>query len=85
MKRFKNKKYTDKLAWYSLKLVCVITSNQWSTLDGGCTDFSRVVKPKIEKMGTLKKNGDPMGTHNLKKVPMGTRVPKWGPTWEQCY
>ena len=42
------------------------------------------VKPELEKMGTLKKNGDPMGTQNLKKVPMGTRVPKWGPTWEQC-
>ena len=26
-----------------------------------------------------------MGTQNLKKVPMGTRVPKWGPTWEQCF
>ena len=25
-----------------------------------------------------------MGTQNLKKVPMETRVPKWGPTWEQC-
>ena len=25
-----------------------------------------------------------MGTQNLTKVPMGTRVPKWGPTWEQC-
>ena len=25
-----------------------------------------------------------MGTQNLKKVPMGTQVPKWGPTWEQC-
>ena len=25
-----------------------------------------------------------MGTQNLKKVPMGTRVPKWGPIWEQC-
>ena len=50
-------------------------------------DFSRVLKPRIEKMGTLKKkwgpNGDPMGTQNLKKVPMGTRVPKWGPMWEQ--
>ena len=32
-------------------------------------------------MGTLTKE---MGTQNLKKVPMGTRVPKWGPTWEQC-
>ena len=27
---------------------------------------------------------DPMGTQRLKKVPMGTRGPKWGPTWEQC-
>ena len=54
------------------------------TLYGGCTDFSRVLKPEIEEMGTLKKNGDPMGTQNLKKVPMGTRVPKWGPMWEQC-
>ena len=25
-----------------------------------------------------------MGTQNLKKVPMGTRVPKCGPMWEQC-
>ena len=56
----------------------------WSTLNGGCTDFSCVLKPKIEKMGTLKKNGDPMGTQNLKKVPMATQVPKWGPAWEQC-
>ena len=29
-------------------------------------------------------DGDPMGTQRLKKVPMGTRVPKWGPIWEQC-
>ena len=29
-------------------------------------------------------NGDLMGTQRLKKVPMGTRVPKWGPIWEQC-
>ena len=34
-------------------------------------------------MGTLKENGDLLGTQKLKKVPMGTRVPKWGPTWEQ--
>ena len=68
-----------------IKTVTTVLSQviNWSTLDSGCTDFSRVFKPKIEKMGTLKKNGDPMGTHNLKKVPMGTRVPKWGPTWEQ--
>ena len=56
----------------------------WSTLNGGCTDFSCVLKPKIEKMGTLKKNGDPMGTQNLKKVSMATHVSKWGPAWEQC-
>ena len=31
---------------------------KWSTLDGGCTDFSRVLKTKIEKMRTLTKNGD---------------------------
>ena len=34
-----------------------------------------------------RENGDlekKMGTKNLIKVPMGTRVPKWGPTWEQC-
>ena len=38
----------------------------------------------MEKMGTLKKNGDQMGTKKLILVPMGTKVPKWGPTWEQC-
>ena len=48
-------------------------------LHSGCTNFSCVLKPKIEKMGTLKK----MGTQKLKKVPMGTEVPKWGPMWEQ--
>ena len=53
-------------------------------MDGGCTELSCVLKPELEKMGTLKTNGDPMGTQNLKKVPMGTRVPKWGPMWEQC-
>mgnify|MGYP001334977688 CR=1 FL=1 len=25
-----------------------------------------------------------MGTQIPKKVPIGTRVPKWGPIWEQC-
>ena len=38
----------------------------------------------MEKMGTLKKNGDQMGTKKLILVPMGTKVPKWGPMWEQC-
>ena len=67
-----------------LKLVFVmITSNQIFD-NRGCTDFWRVLKPEMEKMGTLKKNGDQMGTKNLILVPMGTKVPKWGPTWEQC-
>ena len=26
-----------------------------------------------------------MGTQIPKKVPMGTRVPKWGPIWEQWF
>ena len=34
-------------------------------------------------MGTLKINWDQMGTKKLILVPMGTKVPKWGPTWEQ--
>ena len=38
----------------------------------------------MEKMETLKKNGDQMGTKKLILVPMGTKVPKWGPMWEQC-
>ena len=31
-------------------------------------------------MGTLKENGDLLGTQKLKKVPIRTRVPKWGPS-----
>ena len=53
------------------------------TLDGGCTDFSRVLKPKIENGDLMGPNGDLMGTQKLKKVPMGTQVSKWGPMWEQ--
>ena len=34
----------------------------------------RVLKPEIVKMGTLNKNGDPLGTQKLKKLPMGTHV-----------
>ena len=55
------------------------------TLDGGCTDFSRVLKPKIENGDLMGPNGDLMGTQKLEKVPMGTRVSKWGPMWEQCF
>ena len=37
-------------------------------------------------MGTqVCQNGDPMGTQKLKKGPMGTRVPRWGPTCLQCH
>ena len=54
--------FTDKLAWDSLKLVCVITSNQIVAIRWwlGCTDFSRVLMPKIE-------NGD----HKTEKGPHG--------------
>ena len=86
-KFFLNKKYSQRQSVSSFSAQCLCHLHwiiKWSTLDGGCTEFSRVLKPELEKMGTLKKNGDPMGTQNLKKVPMGTRVPKWGPTWEQC-
>ena len=54
------------------------------TLDGGCTDFSCVLKPKVENGDQMGPNGDRMETQKLKKVPMGTRVSKWGPMWEQC-
>ena len=50
---------------------------KWLTLDGGCTDFLRVFNPKIEKMGTLKKNGDPKsekGPHGDPGTQMGTHV-----------
>ena len=85
---FLNKKYSQRQSVSSFSAQCLCHLHwiiKWSTLDGGCTEFSRVLKPELEKMGTLKKNGDPMGTQNLKKVPMGTRVPKWGPMWEQCH
>ena len=40
----------------------------------------------MEKMGTLKKNGDQktnFGPHGDQSPQMGTKVPKWGPKWEQ--
>ena len=46
-------------------------------------DALTFLQPEMEIMGTLKKHGDLLKTQILKKVPMGTRVPKWGPTWEQ--
>ena len=52
---------------------------KWSTLAGGCTDLSHVLilNPKIEKMGTFKKNGDPTsekGPHGDPGTQMGTYV-----------
>ena len=51
-------------------------SNDQHLIDSGCSDFQRILQPEMEKMGTLK--ADLLGTQNLKKVPMGTRVPKLG-------
>ena len=59
------------------------------TLDANCRhtglalDFRRVPEPKTGKIGTFDINRDPLGTQLVKKVPIGTRVPKWGPTWKQ--
>ena len=49
------------------------------------TTFSALFSLKSGKWGPWKGNGDLLGTQKLKKVPMGTLVPKWGPTWEQWY
>ena len=46
-------------------------------------DIQRVHAPKTGKIGTFDINRDPLGTQLVKKVPIGTRVPKWGPTWKQ--
>ena len=60
-----------------LKLVFVmITSNQIFD-NRGCTDFWRVLKPEMEKMGTLKKNGDQkshFGPHGDQSPQMGTNL-----------
>ena len=50
---------TDKLAWDSLVLVVLSQVIKWSTLDSGCMDFSCVLKPLIEKMGTLEQKWGP--------------------------
>ena len=36
-------------------------------IDSGCSDFYCVLQSEMEIMGTLKKNGDLLGTQNLKK------------------
>ena len=70
--------FIDKLAWDSLVLVVLSQVIKWSTLDGGCTDFSRVLKPKIEKMGTLKKKWEPNGDPKSEKGPHGDPGPQMG-------
>ena len=60
------------------KKIKIAATIKWSRFDGGCTDFSHAPKPKIQKMGTSKKNGDPIGTHKLKKVPMRDPGPQIG-------
>ena len=39
---------------------------------------------KWKKQGPFQRNKDPIGTLIGKKVPIGTRVPKQGPNWQQC-
>ena len=51
---------------------------KWLTLNGGRTDFSRVLKPKIEKMGTLKKKWGPNGDPKSEKGPHGDPGPQMG-------
>ena len=71
--------FTDKLAWYSFKLVLSSEVFKWST-------FNRqwLLWLLARSSAWNRENGDLLGTQKLKKVPMGTRVPKCGPTWEQC-
>ena len=58
---------------------------KWSTLDGGCTEFSRVLKPEIEKMGALKKNG-PNGDPKSEKGPHGDPGPQiWTHVGAVCF
>ena len=45
---------------------------KWLTLDDGYTDFSRILKPKMEKMGTLEKNGDPKSEKGPHGDPCGS-------------
>ena len=77
---FLNNKYSQRQRVSSLSAQCLCHLYliiKWSTLDGGCTVFSCVLKPKIKKMGTLKKNGDPeseKGPHGDPGPQMGTHV-----------
>ena len=55
-----------------------ILNNEMSSLDGGCTDLSRVLKLRIEKMGTLKKKWGPNGDPKSEKGPHGDPGPQMG-------
>ena len=46
-------------------------------LYSGCTDFWRVLRPKMEKRGLWTIKGTKRGPQNSFWSP-------WGPTWEQC-
>ena len=63
-----------------LQLVFVITSDQMVDIIVAALTFGAFLSLNGQKMGTFKKNGDQMGTKKLILVPMGTKVPKWGPT-----
>ena len=59
--------------------------------DGGYTDFSRVLKPKIDETETLKKNGDPKtekGPHGKGQGDPGPQMRTHLATvhcrWKQC-
>ena len=51
---------------------------QCLSIDNGCSDVQHAVQPEIGKMGTLCRKWGPFGDQELKKVPMGTQVPKMG-------
>ena len=50
----------------------------WLTLYCGCTDFSRVLKPRIEKKGELEKKWGPNGDPISEKSPHGDPGPQMG-------
>ena len=47
--------------------------------------FSAFKMTKSKKQGPFQRNKDPIGTLIGKKVPIGTRVPKQGPNWQQWF
>ena len=49
---------------------------KWFTLDSGCIDFSRILKPWLMKMGTLEQK---WGPKNWKRSPWGPGPPNGDP------